>query len=892
MKKLYAAGFFLLSSLVSFAQMPAGANRGGAGRAGGQNINIGHFYGKIVDAKTNKPVPGASILLVGNRFDTVAKQMKQANIKTVITATNGDFSMDGLSIFGNFKFKVSAIGFKSLEQPLSFGIKMPQAGAQPDFQQIAAAADKDLGNIKLESTETDLGNVTVTTAAKPFFEMGVDRKIFNVDKNITSTGQTATEIMKSIPSVSVDIDGNVTLRNAAPTIFVDGRPTTLTLDQIPADLIEKVEIITNPSAKFDASGGGGGILNIVLKKNKKTGYNGGVRTGVDSRGKVNVGGDLNLRQGKINFFTSGVYNQRKSISTGYTDRNTFGSKSTSVYQTTDGENEGYFAFIRGGFDYFVDNRNTITVAANYNKGKFDNTQDQRIDSTINSAYSSYDLFNTTSGFNFKNFGSSLSFKHNFEKNGHNISADANYNESENISQSLINKQNYFQNNAASRPLSKQRSVGDGTNKFFTVQADYENPISETTKLELGVRGAFRDYTNSNLQYISIPFSDNFEYKPLLSSNYKYKDEVYAAYGNFSWKAKKFSYQIGLRAESSTYNGTITNLSKGTDSAFKVSFPISFFPSAFITYKLTEKQDLQLNYSRRINRPNFFQLIPFIDYSDPLNLSSGNANLQPEFTNSFEVSYNNAYKRSANLLITAFFKQTDNLITRFQYFDINPDKQVASADSVWFNTFINANNSISYGLELTNKIPVTKIWELTLNANIFNSRINSSNVVNGVTNEQVSWFAKMNNSFKFKKGYSVQLSGDYRGRTVIAPNSGGGGGRGGGGGMFFGGGQQSGAQGYNFPRYSVDLALRKDWTWKNGKSGSLTLSMDDILRTQVAKSYSENIGQFNQISERRRDWQVLRVNFSYRFGKFDVSLFKRKNTKADQGGGMDMIGGGQ
>ena len=431
-------------------------------------------------------------------------------------------------------------------------------------------------------------------------------------------------------------------------------------------------------------------------------------------------------------------------------------------------------------------------------------------------------------------------------------------------------------------------MGDGENKFLTLQTDYENPLNENTKLELGARAAIRDYSNFNGQYFYNNTSGNYDYNALLSSNYKYKDAVYAAYGNISWKAKKISYQLGLRAESSSYNGNIINQTTTKDSSFKVNFPISFFPSAFVTYKLNDKQDLQLNYSRRINRPNFFQLIPFIDYSDPLNLSNGNANLKPEFTNSFEVSYNNAYKKGANLLVTAYFKQTDDLITRFQYKDKNPAPQLTNADSVVFNTYINANNSMAYGLEVTNKIPVTKIWDLTLNVNIYNSKINSTNVSNGASNERVSWFGKMNNSFKFKKGFSVQFSGDYRAKSVLAQGGGGGGrGGGGGGGFYMGGGASSTAQGYNFPRYSFDLALRKDWTWKNGQSGSLTLSMDDIFRTQVSKTYSESI-YFNQVSERRRDPQVLRINFSYRFGKFDATLFKRKNTKADQGGGTEMI----
>ena len=887
MKQFLVTSILIASSFIGFGQFQSGTKAGVAGRAGGQNVNIGHLYGKVVDSKTNKVVAGVSIQLSGNKFDTVTKQMKQAVLKTGITEANGDFSLEGLSIFGNFKMKLSAVGYKVADNNVSFGIKFPTAGTQPDFAAIAAAADKDLGNIKLEQDATQLESVTVTSTAKPLFELGIDRKIFNVDKNLVSTGQTATEIMKSIPSLSVDIDGNVTLRNASPTIFVDGRPTTLTLDQIPADLIDKVEIITNPSAKFDASGGGAGILNIVLKKNKKVGYNGGIRAGVDSRGKFNGGGDLNIRQNKVNFFLSGIYNQRKSISTNITDRNDFGTKPDVIHQDQTSTNDGYFAFLRGGLDYFVDNRNTISIAANYNKGRFNADQEQRVDSTVSGAYKSYNLINSNSVSNFKNFGSSLSFKHNFEKNGHNISADVNYNYSTNDNTSFINTSNYTANTTTltKNPI-KQQSLGNGENKFLTLQTDYENPLSENAKLELGARAAIRDFANFNGQYFYNHATNNYDYNALLSSNYKYKDAVFAAYGNISWKAKKISYQLGLRAESSNYNGNILNQSTAKDSSFKVSFPISFFPSAFVTYKLTEKQDLQLNYSRRINRPNFFQLIPFIDYSDPLNLSNGNANLKPEFTNSFEVSYNNAYKKGANLLVTAYFKQTDDLITRFQYKDKNPAPQLTTADSVVFNTYINANNSIAYGLEITNKLPVTKTWDLTLNVNIYNSKINSTNISNGSTNERVSWFGKMNNSFKLKKGYSIQFSGDYRAKSVLA--QGGGGGRmGGGGGFYMGGGASSTAQGYNFPRYSFDLALRKDWTWKNGQSGSLTMSMDDIFRTQLSKTYSESI-YFNQISERRRDPQVLRINFSYRFGKFDTTLFKRKNTKADQSGGSEMI----
>jgi outer membrane receptor protein involved in Fe transport len=860
--------------------------RPGAAAGGNQNTNIGHFYGKIEDTKTKKAIEGVTVQLKGNKFDTATKKMKEAILGTIITKANGDFSFENLSLFGNFKLTMSALGYKTLEQQISFGIKFPQPGAPMDFQKMMAQADKDLGNIKLEEDATNLGNVTVTSSSKPQFEMGIDRKIFNVDKNLMGSGQTATELMRNIPALNVDIDGNVTLRNASPTLFIDGRPTTITLDQIPSDIIDRVELITNPSAKYDASGGNAGILNIVLKKNKKSGYNGGIRAGVDSRGMPNLGADINLRQNKINFTGSGNYNQRKSISEGITDRNNLITPPSNVYNVTNSTNTGYFAFARAGVDYFVDNRNTISISGNYVNGEFDNNQFQRVDSTINLVPKSYTNIGTNSLSNFKNWGTQLSFKHNFAKAGHSISSDYNYNSSNNTNNSDIDNYTYNLNNVQVGLPIIQKGVGGGNSTNNTIQIDYENPLTDDAKFEAGARAAIRDFSNILDQYRFFPSLGTLVLVPSISSRYKFNDQVYAAYTTYSFKVKKWSYQLGLRAESSNYTGTLIN-SKGADSAnFKVTYPLSLFPSAFLTYKLNDKVDYQINFSRRINRPNFFQLMPFPDYTDPQNISLGNAALRPEFTNSFEMSWNNAYKKGSNFLATLFFKHSTDLITRYVYRDKNA---LVPTDSAFFSTYINANSATSFGLELTEKTSLTKWWEITVNFNLFNSRINAS--VPGqpdLVQEQWSFFTKFNNTFKVAKGLSIQLSGDYQGQTVL-PQGGGGGGRGGGGGggMMWGGGPQSGAQGYNLPRYGVDLAIRKEFTWKKGRTGNLTLSMNDIFRTQLSQSYSES-SFFNQTNQRRRDPQVLRLNFSYRFGKFDASLFKRKNTKADQGGGMDMM----
>ncbi len=261
------------------------------------------------------------------KMDTATKQRKSVIVAAMLTDKKGEFSIDKLPLFGKYTLTISAVGHAVYTDEISFNLKMNGG----DRSQMVNAIDKDLGNIKLLPQEKQLANVVVT-ASKPMMQMSIDRKVFNVDKSLTSVGGTAVDVMRNVPSVNVDIDGNVTLRNASPQIFVDGRPTTLTLDEIPADEIESIEIITNPSAKFDASGGGAGILNIVMKKNKKPGYNGNVRAGsIPEVAAMQVEISI-FAQGKINFFASGNYFHFKGKSTDITDRTDYVNGLTSILQ--------------------------------------------------------------------------------------------------------------------------------------------------------------------------------------------------------------------------------------------------------------------------------------------------------------------------------------------------------------------------------------------------------------------------------------------------------------------------------------------------------------------------------------------------------------------------------
>ncbi len=861
MKYISILVFAILLQTNTFAQMPGMAGARGAGATS----NTGHFYGKIVDA-SNKGIEGITLQLKGSKFDPATKKNTEVILGTILTESNGDFSFENLPVMGNFKLIVSGVGYKKLEKTLSFNLKM---GAGQSMQDMMAMVDKDLGNIKLEESAEDLKSVTVTSTAKPQFEMGIDRKIFNVEKNLTSQGQTAVEVMKSIPNLNVDIDGNVTLRNAAPTLLIDNRPTTLTMDQIPADIIDRVEIITNPSAKYDATGGNAGILNIVLKKNRKNGYNGGIRTGLDMRGKFNGGGDMNVRDSKFNFSLNANINGRKSISTSTTERQILGTALPTNVKTINNSNgDGSFNFYRAGVDYFADNRNTFSLYSNIMQGTMASAGTQLIDSIISTNSRNYSLDNS-SKFTFLNKGAQLSYKHLFADKGHELSADFNYNESDQNSKSLVNSS-----------IINQQSLGSGNNKNYSFNMDYAREFKNDVKFEAGLKYNDRSEYNKRDQFRNDLLID------AISSQYQYGEKVYAAYSNLNMKKDKWSMQLGLRAESRAYDGNILS-KKGLDSLpFHTSYPISLFPSAFINYKVDDKQDFQLNYSKRISPPNFFQLLPFPDYSDPQNISVGNPGLKPQFTHSFEVAYNNAYKKGSNFLATAYYKYSTDLITSYIYRDIN--RASPNLDSAYFSSSINANTATVYGLELSNKTAITKWWDMNLSFNLFKSAITATIPGQNVNNDLTSWFSKMNNTFKLPNGFSYQFSGQYQAKTILPPGgSSSGGGRGGpmGGGF---GGPQSTAQGYNFPSYDFDMAIKKDWTLKGGRTASLSFNVNDVFKTRVNKTYSES-QYFIQNVTRVRDQQMFRVNFSYRFGKFDVNLLRRKSTKGDEGGGgMDSM----
>ncbi len=308
-----------------------------------------------------------------------------------------------------------------------------------------------------------------------------------------------------------------------------------------------------------------------------------------------------------------------------------------------------------------------------------------------------------------------------------------------------------------------------------------------------------------------------------------------------------------------------------------------FPSIFLSQKLKGDQEIQLSATRRINRPNFFQLIPFADYTDELNITKGNPALVPEFTSSLEMSYSKQFNKNHNILTSAYYKKTTDLITRYLDKGINP---FTGKDAI-ISTYINANSSASYGMEFTSQDFLTKWWDVTTNVNVYNSTINATNVTDMAASSMWSVLGKLNSNFKLPADFTAQLSATYQSKTNL-PQGGGGGGFGGGppgargGGGPGGGGfgqAQSAAQGYIEPFYGIDIAIKK--TFLKTKAVSATLSLSDIFRTRSFNQYSES-EYFTQYYNRLRDPQMIRLTLAYRFGKIDALLFKRKNNQTGQG----------
>lgn len=847
----------------SMAQMPGAATA----MHGAMSTTV---KGKVVDA-TGNGIGGASIYILGNSKGKDGQNIQKL-LKNTSASSNGDFSIEGISMSSPVLVKISMVGYLEKDTTLSF--------TKDDFSALA----KNVGTVVLASSPKDQMDAVVVTASKssPAVKMEIDKKVFNVENNIATTGGTALDVLKNVPSVNVDIDGNVTMRNASPQIYVDGRPTTMTVDQIPADAIKSIEVIVNPSAKYDASGGTAGILNIVLKKNKQVGYNGSINAGMDRFWGKNLGANLALRQGKFNFTFNGMYNQHKGKTTGNVDRNNTLDDDyiANIKQNSINRDAGGFMFGRLGIDYFMNDNNTFTISGTRMHGSMKpyGFMDMYTDTLYNGSsvmtHPDFSRRNNEQNNSFNGYGASLSYKHLFNNPGQEWTADANYFGGKMNSNSLYTTNSYGGMDLSSALLgtSLQQVAMNAKMSHTTLQTDYTMPVGENGKFESGLRAQLNTSDNYNVNKTAYT-ADLADLETKYITDYTSNAQTYAAYATFTDKVgKKFGYQVGLRAEKYHYSGNL----RSTNQKFGRTFPLNLFPTIYLTEDLTKSDQLQLTYTRRVNRPSFFQLMPFTDYSDSLNIQRGNPDLVPEYTNKLEFAYNKTFDKNNIFMASVYYSHTNHLLTRF----IDSATNQLSGKLDYINTWVNASSSENYGVEFTTTNKVTKWWNLNGNINIYKSKINTSNISSEYSGTNMwSWYGKLNNYFDLTPTWQFQASANYQSKSNIPISTG----------QQMGPpgtGVQSSSQGYTKAYWSTQFALKK--TFLKSKALSATLSVSDLFRTSTVNQFSQGIG-FNQYYSRLHNPQLVRLVVAYKFGKFDSNLFKRKSSHSDNGGGMDMMG---
>lgn len=779
----------------------------------------GVVSGKVVDAKTNEPVIYVSIII------------KDSNGKTItggISDENGDFKIYKIPE-GNLTLEVQFMGYKTVKKLFT----------------ITSNNNKvNLGNISFEEDLQSLDEVEIRAEVSTTVQK-VDRKVINIGKDLVGSGATVSEIMNNIPSVSVDQDGNVSLRgNSNVRVLVDGKPSTIDaatlLKQIPSTSIKSVELITNPSAKYNPEGMSG-MINIVLKKNANLGFNGSLNTGVTfaEDPKYNASVNMNYKTGKVNFYTNYGYNGGTWNNHGSVDRT-----EQNIDQDFTFNNDNNSHLVKFGFDVYINKKNTLSIFTNQNFSKGDGINNSRIDDigTINdlSQFNDSESENHTQTYN-------VDYKLDFEKEGHNIEFEFNKSISK-PKEDAIFREDFNPNNTIFNYADDIDNERDNT--IFNI--DYVNPLDDNTKLEFGVEARLRRTDNNRdttQERIIDDESGDFEKVP--NSNFIYDQDILSAYGTFSKKIDKLSILLGVRVENykvdadfKTFelDGTLREIGTFNEDQ------INLYPSAFFTYSASDKNQFQLSYSRRVDRPSLNQVNPIREWSTPLITSVGNAELKPQFTNSIELNYTRQLK-SGSVTFGTFYRHIKDNINR----SINVDPFDTNKLLI---SHTNTDDNNAYGIEISSNYRIKKWWSVNASFDLYSQ--NERGPINGETVEvtNTNYNFRANNNFKATKDLSFTLFGMYRGAN----------------------------QNLQFdvdPMYKIDIGARLKVL--KGK-GSISARFNDIFDTMSFSFESER--PLAQVGEFFWESQTVYLGFNYRFGngKNRAKSRKRRDNHETQGGG--------
>ncbi|MCA0348204.1 MAG: TonB-dependent receptor [Bacteroidetes bacterium] len=792
--------------------------------------NSGSINGVVIDKTLKQPMPYVNVSIFDN----------DKLVTGGITKENGSFSLKDIPL-KKLKVEIVFIGYKKIIRELNFS---------------AENTSINLNTITLEEDAIQLKGVEIISE-RSTIEQKIDRKVINVGKDIIASGNTASDILNNVPTVSVDAQTKeISLRgNSNVRILIDGKPSNIDaaqlLQQIPSSSIKQVELITNPSAKYNPEGMSG-IINIILHKNSNEGFNGSINSGVTFAvtPKVNTALNLNYKVGKVNFYSNYGFNHGKNINFGNINSERPGSQNQ---QDFDSNNKNTSHLLKFGVDFYMDDKNTFSLFTNQNISLSSGDGVNSInyfDAALRDSkqFTRQNNENNTQTYDF-------AYKHDFTKKGETLDVQANYSNTDNPDESRFD---YIQQNPVTNTISLndiQRDIN-----YFQFNVDYVNPLTESVKLELG--------TETRLQNIKNNFDENVSevansYNRIGNSNFDFTRNIHSLYTNIGKQWEKWSAQVGVRIEqyeidgdfkrvttSSTPTENINDQSKLTDKIFTA------YPSVFLNYKMNDKNSFNFNYSRRVDRPSIGQISPIREWSNPLIESRGNPSLAPQFTNSFEVNYTHIAK-IGSITGGAFYRLINAEIGRVIY--KNPDNP--AQDIISYDNF---DNNKAYGVEVSANLKFAKWWSVNASSDAYFKTVRGT-VENGITGAQergevdVTVFnARLNNNFVATKNLRFNMFAMYRGADL-------------------------GLQFERKPMYRMDVGA--SYNILKGK-GTITARFNDMFKTM--KFAFDGSIPYRQVGEFNWESRSVYIGFNYIFGGGKNKALQRKqrdNNETQSSGGM-------
>lgn len=756
--------------------------------------------GRVVESEFEVPLQYANVVLYNART--------KEQVTGAMAVDDGLFELKGLRP-GRYYLEVKFIGYhlKTIED----------ITLRPPDMSI------DLGKIVLEQAMLPVEEIVVE-AERPAIELKIDRKVINVAKHYTATSGTAVDVLENVSSVTVDVEGNVSLRGSENfTVLIDGRPTVLepneALQQMSASSIENIEIITNPSAKYDPDGLSG-IINIVTKKGGLNGTSGivNITGGLDDK----YGGDflLQYRRKSYNLLLGADYNNRTYPGTEESENRTFNDADTTIVLSS-GESsrkrERYS--VRGGIELFLGPSDVLNIGLRAGGRSFESDSKLDFDEWTSDPdthlyYTSGETWERSGTF----YSANIDYRHSFEKKGHEIDAQIDYSRSEGDEDSFNELLDM-----ASVVTSGQRAREKGPGTRVRTKIDYTLPLGEEESFEVGYQSRISRSEDITEFYEYDPAGGDYEFRPEFSHSIDYSRDIHSLYTLYLGKLGKFGYQGGLRGE---YTYRFIEL-VGEEESFDID-RWDFFPTAHVSFEDSSGNQVMASYTRRIDRPRGWYLEPFITWSDAYNVRRGNPDLEPEYIDSYELGYQRYLGRNL-FSIESYYRITHNKIERVRS---------VYAENVLLHTMENVGKDYMFGAEFTMSLNQLDWWNLNLMGNLYDYRIEGTLYGHPFSRSSFNWTARVNNTFKIGQSTRIQLNGMYNSETVSS-------------------------QGRSGEMYMANAAVKQDFM---KRKLSVTLMVRDIFSTGEHENFSEGPGFYNHRLH-THDAPVVMLTLTYNFNNF-------------------------